>query len=232
MASLSHAQAAAIARRAGRPARARRRRTRAQGAGRARGGILWIVVSGILLAGVVFVNVAVLQAEPLARLGELRRARSCSRRTPRCSRTTPRCSPRRASSSRRWRSSGSSTRIRAPTGTSTSRSSARQAGKPPHPPPARGLRTRLRRHACARRVAAGRAGSAPRRDGVAPAPRVDHDPGRPGHDLRPARRPARDRRADDDRLCRSAPGRESSRDRARGAPPPRRRRRTRSTRSS
>ena len=37
-----------------------RRRTKAQRA-RARGGILWIAVSGILLAGVVFVNVAVLR---------------------------------------------------------------------------------------------------------------------------------------------------------------------------
>jgi hypothetical protein len=36
------------------------RRRRAQQA-RARGGILWIAVSGILLAGVVFVNVAVLR---------------------------------------------------------------------------------------------------------------------------------------------------------------------------
>jgi cell division protein FtsL len=38
-----------------RPRRKARRKTRA------RGGIAWIVVSGILLAGVVFVNVAVLQ---------------------------------------------------------------------------------------------------------------------------------------------------------------------------
>lgn len=37
-----------------------RARTRARKA-RARGGILWIAIGGILLAGVVFVNVAVLQ---------------------------------------------------------------------------------------------------------------------------------------------------------------------------
>jgi cell division protein FtsL len=36
-------------------------RRRAQRRARARGGILWIAVSGILLAGVVFVNVAVLR---------------------------------------------------------------------------------------------------------------------------------------------------------------------------
>ena len=42
---------------AARPSRASRKRAQA----RTRGGILWIAVSGILLAGVVFVNVAVLQ---------------------------------------------------------------------------------------------------------------------------------------------------------------------------
>lgn len=36
-------------------------RARARSKARARGGILWIAVSGILLAGVVFVNVAVLR---------------------------------------------------------------------------------------------------------------------------------------------------------------------------
>jgi cell division protein FtsL len=38
-----------------------RPRVRARARRRARGGILWIAVGGILLAGVVFVNVAVLQ---------------------------------------------------------------------------------------------------------------------------------------------------------------------------
>ena len=58
MASLSHAQAATVDP-ALRPPRKTRSRKRAQA--RARGGILWIAVSGILLAGVVFVNVVVLQ---------------------------------------------------------------------------------------------------------------------------------------------------------------------------
>jgi cell division protein FtsL len=58
MTSLSHAQAATVAQPVARPRP--RRRTRA-GHGRARGGILWIAIGGILLAGVVFVNVAVLQ---------------------------------------------------------------------------------------------------------------------------------------------------------------------------
>jgi cell division protein FtsL len=57
MASLSHAQSA-VAQPVARPRpRTRRRVKRAS----ARGGILWIVCGGILLAGVVFVNVAVLQ---------------------------------------------------------------------------------------------------------------------------------------------------------------------------
>lgn len=57
MASLSQSQAA-YAEPAARPrTRARKKARRAS----ARGGILWIVVGGILLAGVVFVNVAVLQ---------------------------------------------------------------------------------------------------------------------------------------------------------------------------
>ncbi|MGH3003089.1 MAG: hypothetical protein ACRDM1_10600 [Gaiellaceae bacterium] len=57
MASWTHAQAAAepVARPATRSRRSARTRARA------RGGILWIAVSGILLAGVVFVNVAVLR---------------------------------------------------------------------------------------------------------------------------------------------------------------------------
>jgi cell division protein FtsL len=58
MASLSHAQAVTV----DPVARPRpRTRTRKKSQPRTRGGILWIVVSGILLAGVVFVNVAVLQ---------------------------------------------------------------------------------------------------------------------------------------------------------------------------
>ena len=60
MASWTHAQAV-VAQPAERPRTrgASRRRTHAKA--RARGGIVWIAASGILLAGVVFVNVAVLQ---------------------------------------------------------------------------------------------------------------------------------------------------------------------------
>ncbi len=58
MASATHAQAATIA---DAPVTRVRARPRRKARPRARGGILWIAVGGILLAGVVFVNVAVLQ---------------------------------------------------------------------------------------------------------------------------------------------------------------------------
>lgn len=57
MASVTHSQAATIAEPVVRP----RPRSRKRAQAKTRGGILWIAVSGILLAGVVFVNVAVLQ---------------------------------------------------------------------------------------------------------------------------------------------------------------------------
>jgi cell division protein FtsL len=57
---VAHAQPVAVAETVGRPRKARAK-SRARKRARARGGILWIAVSGILLAGVVFVNVAVLR---------------------------------------------------------------------------------------------------------------------------------------------------------------------------
>jgi len=60
LASWSHAQAVTVDP-VRRPHTGTRTRTRKKTQARARGGIVWIVVSGILLAGVVFVNVAVLQ---------------------------------------------------------------------------------------------------------------------------------------------------------------------------
>jgi cell division protein FtsL len=62
LASLSHAQstiAEPVVR--PRPRTKPRTKTRKRTQTRARGGILWIAISGILLAGVVFVNVAVLR---------------------------------------------------------------------------------------------------------------------------------------------------------------------------
>ena len=64
MASLSHAQstiAEPVVRPRPRTKPKTRTKTRKRTHARARAGILWIVVSGILLAGVVFVNVAVLR---------------------------------------------------------------------------------------------------------------------------------------------------------------------------
>jgi cell division protein FtsL len=64
LASLSHAQstiAEPVVRPRPRTKPKTRTKTRKRTHARARAGILWIVVSGILLAGVVFVNVAVLR---------------------------------------------------------------------------------------------------------------------------------------------------------------------------
>jgi cell division protein FtsL len=62
LASWTHAQQSVVAEPVRRPNTRTAPRTRARGRQRrARGGILWIAISGILLAGVVFVNVAVLQ---------------------------------------------------------------------------------------------------------------------------------------------------------------------------
>jgi cell division protein FtsL len=61
VASLTHAQASTIAEPGVRSRPRSKPRSRKRAQARTRGGILWIAVSGILLAGVVFVNVAVLQ---------------------------------------------------------------------------------------------------------------------------------------------------------------------------
>jgi cell division protein FtsL len=64
LASLSHAQSSIVdpvVRPRPRAKPKTRTKTRKRTQARARGGILWIVVSGILLTGVVFVNVAVLR---------------------------------------------------------------------------------------------------------------------------------------------------------------------------
>jgi cell division protein FtsL len=50
-----------VVRRRPKPKPTAKTRARARRKARARGGILWIAISGILLAGVVFVNVAVLR---------------------------------------------------------------------------------------------------------------------------------------------------------------------------
>jgi len=60
MSTVSHVQAA-VAEPVARPRARPKSRAVARRRARARGGILWIAIGGILLAGVVFVNVAVLQ---------------------------------------------------------------------------------------------------------------------------------------------------------------------------
>lgn len=60
MAAWTHSQAA-VSEPLVNPRRRARTTTRTRSRARTRGGVLWIVVGGILLAGVVFVNVAVLR---------------------------------------------------------------------------------------------------------------------------------------------------------------------------
>jgi len=59
LASVAHAPAGAVAEAL--PQVRKKTRSRSRTRRRARGGVLWIAISGILLAGVVFVNVAVLR---------------------------------------------------------------------------------------------------------------------------------------------------------------------------
>ena len=159
------------------------------------------------------------EAEPLARLGELTTRRSCARENAalqsdyRALLASPRIQPQARAKLGLVYAGSVRLRIHRPREVVP-----RQAGKPPHPPPARGLRTRLRRHACPCRLAAGRAGRA-RSAAWRRASTTSRSRSRPAAARSStARRPARDRRADDDRLCRPAPGREAARSRARGAP--------------
>ena len=163
LASLSHAQAA-VAEPVVRPRPRDATAAEAQAhAARARGGILWIAVSGILLAGVVFVNVAVLRLN-LALDSANRRAREAARGERRLAvAAVERARARRGSRLRRASSSASSTPDPSEYGyvnLAEDVNGTREAGQPPDPPAARRLRPRLRGDARPRGVAAGR----PRRD--------------------------------------------------------------------
>jgi cell division protein FtsL len=61
MSTVSHVSASTVVEPAVRPRPRAKPKSRKRAEARTRGGILWIAISGILLAGVVFVNVAVLQ---------------------------------------------------------------------------------------------------------------------------------------------------------------------------
>ena len=210
-----------------RSARQRRARTRR---------ILWIAVSAVLLAGVVFVNVAVLRlnlestrrrssatklrAENAALQSQLS-SRLASPRIQALARTAGR--PRRRPIPRR-------------SATSTSRAEPRRARSRPIAASACCSRSSSLVFAAIARaggLAAGRRGGRSRSMRAEPAPRDADDPGRPRDDLRPHRRPARDRRADDDGLRRPAAGaRTRAPSRCAAHDVARRRRRTRSTRRS
>ena len=204
------------------PAPPRRSRARASAPrpGRA-AAIVWIVVSGILLAGVVFVNVAVLRLN-LSLDTTNTSARSCAPRTPRCSRSIRRCVASRA-----IQAAAASSRPRRPGSVGYVERREVMRDKQAN----RRIRLLLVIFALvfaamlrARRVAAGRARRDARPHGRAAA-------SRDGRRSRPAaarsstdRRAARDRRADDDGLRRPAAGRRPARGRGRGPPHPRRRR--------
>ena len=142
------------------------------------GGVVWIVLLAVLLAGVVAVNVAVLQLN--VRLDELGRERiELQGETRRLSSQLSSASRRRGSRPRRRPSSDSSRQTRSSPSTSSWRRPVREraAVQPPHPPPARPLRPRLRGDARAGGLDPGRACVALRGDGHAAARRHDRDPG-------------------------------------------------------
>ena len=94
-------------------------------------------------------------------------------------------------------------RTRLPTWSSGRAHGEPEAGQPPDPPAPRTSRPRLRRNSRACGLAPGSAGGVAVAHGRVPAPRDGCDPGRARDDLRPHRRPARDRRAGDDGLRRT-----------------------------
>ena len=184
----------------------------------------------VFLAGVVAVNVAVLQLN--VRLDELGRERVQLRADTREARAPQLSSA--AAAARIESLAGHAARLRsAPIPRPPSTSSWRRAevtpkqSRPADPSAPLPLRARLRGHARAGSLAPGSAGLDARADGVAPAARDDRDSRRPRHDLRPDGRAARDRRADDHRLRRPARGA-----RTRAPPRSRRPRSSASTRTS
>ena len=205
--------------------RPRRRPAARSGAPRSRpfGGVVWIVVLAVLLAGVVAVNVAVLQLN--LRLDELSRERVQLRAD------TNRLSSQLSSASANARiESQARTKlglVRAdPALTEHVQlvpAVSERSLQPPHPPSPRSLRARLRRHPRQGDLAAGRPGLDARADRGAPARADDGDPGRARHDLRPDGRAARDRRAGDHRVRRPAARQESEAGRARSGAGARRR---------
>ncbi len=183
--------------RSARGAEARRPVTRTRHRPRSRAAIAWIVIGGVLLAGVVFVNLAVLRLN-LQLDRPPRRARSCAPRTRRSSRSSRRRSPRRGSrrSPRPRTASSRPTRRRSATSTLPSRRKRRPVSPIGDKQANRRIRLLLALFALAFACMFARAfwlqvvqAARPRR-GVAQSQHeaTRDDPGRPRHDLRPHRR--------------------------------------------
>ena len=189
-----------------------KRRKAAQGR-RVAGGAVWIVVMGLLLAGVVALNVTVLQlnlryddlAQEQAQLGP--RTQS----SPLSSRRAPPRPGRAALPAALWAWNRPITRPRRISASGSERAASESA----HSAAARLLRPRLSRNVRPRRLAAGRAGTAARPPCAGPAPRDDRSSGRARIAARPQRRRAGDRQAGDHRVREPAPRRQPACDRNR-----------------
>ena len=192
------------------------------------GGVAWIVLVGVLLAGIVAVNVLVLQLnmqfDGLSRERAQLKADNALLRSQLSSASASVRIEDAAKSKLGLQAADPLTTTLRPARQVRRKSSGRQANH----------RIRLLLTAFAfvfvdrarpRGLAAGRPARSPRGDGDHPAPRDDRGPGRARHDLRPHRRAARDRRAGDDRLRRPAEHRRRAarRDRRRQGARPRRR---------
>ena len=213
-AAVAHTEAPPIEQRRRPRTRARRRRDPL------RSGVVWIVAAAVVLAGLVALNVAVLQLN--VRLDQLSRDRASLRDAERGARVAV-LDREGVAADPGAREGAARPRAREADdvrGASAAASAASppEPGQPQAPAPPDVPRRRLRRAARPGGVAAGRAG------GLAVEPRGEAAPrdGRPARvardDLRPDRRAARDRRAGDDRLRRPAAGARPARGRdCRGA---------------
>ena len=206
--------AVAVARAPRRAAQASAPRRKAAQGRRVAGGAVWIVVMGLLLAGVVALNVTVLQLnlryDDLAQERAQLRAENAELASKLAARSS---SPRTSSLARR--ALGVESADHATTTYLRPREVTRAAFESAHSAAARLLRPRLPRNVRPRRLAAGRAGTAARPPCAGPAPRDDRSSGGARIAARPQRRRAGDRQAGDHRVREPAPRRQPTCDRNR-----------------
>ena len=208
------------------PKARRARRSRAPFAG----GVVWIVLVGALLAGIVAVNVVVLQLN--MQFDGLSRERAQLKADNALLRS------QLSSASANVRIEDAATAKLGLQAADPADDDLRPARREVRDRRANhrirllllAFRAPLRRRDRPRGLGAGRPARPVLEDGDHPAPRDDRGAGRPRHDLRPHRRAARDRRAGDHRLRRSAQHRRRAAGRGRRRQDARARRRRRSTR--